>query len=633
MPKEIIVTLNENQQKTYQQPVTLGDIARDLRVKKAIAAQVDQELGDLSFRLENSAKVDFVFPDSPQGLEILRHSAAHIMAQAVRELFPDTKIAIGPSIENGFYYDFDSPHRFTEEDLPKIEKKMKFIAKQNLPFSKSLVEKEEALKLFKAQDEVYKTELIEELEGDITLYKQGDFVDLCRGPHLPSTGKISHFKLLSLAGAYWRGNENNKMLQRIYGTAFATAQDLAKHLNKIAEAKKRDHRKLGRELDLFSFHEDAGAGFVIYHPNGALLRSLLEDFEKKEHLKRGYQLVMGPQLLKQELWKKSGHYDNYRENMYFTKIEGEVYGIKPMNCLAHMLIYKSKLRSYRDLPIRYFELGTVYRHEKSGVLHGLTRLRGFTQDDAHILCLPEQLNDEIIGVVKFVQDIMDIFGFEYTLEVSTRPQKSIGSDKDWERATNALFQALKTIGLGYEINEGDGAFYGPKIDVKIKDALGRSWQCATVQCDFTLPERFDLTYIGPDGNQHRPVMLHRVILGSLERFIGVLIEHYAGAFPTWLAPEQVRVLTITDAQLDYARQIEAGLLSQNIRARVDSRQEKIGFKIREAQLQKIPYMLVVGNQEATEQKVAVRARKAGDIGSFSIAGFIKKIKQEIADKS
>lgn len=630
---EIVVTLEGGRQKTYQQEVTLADIAKGLELKRVIAAQVNGTTADLSFLLKNNAGVKFISIDSPQGKDILRHSTAHIMAQAVLDLFPDAKLAIGPAIEDGFYYDFDSTHRFSEEDLAKIEKRMHKIIKQNLFFTRSDIDKQEALKLFKQKNEPYKTELIEELDDNqISIYQQGNFIDLCRGPHLPSTGKISAFKLLSVAGAYWRGNENNKMLQRIYGTAFPTADELQEHLHKIEEAKKRDHRKLGRELDLFSFHEDAGAGFVIYHPNGALLRTLLEDFEKKEHLKRGYKIVMGPQLLKLDLWKKSGHYDNYRENMYFTEIEKEAYGIKPMNCLAHMLIYKSKLRSYRDLPLRYFELGTVYRHEKSGVLHGLSRVRGFTQDDAHIICMPEQINDEITGVIKFVQDVMCIFGFEYSLEVSTRPEKSIGSDEDWERATKALFYALENNKLEYEINEGDGAFYGPKIDVKLKDALGRSWQCATIQCDFTLPERFNLTYIGSDGCEHRPIMLHRVILGSIERFIGVLIEHYAGAFPLWLAPEQIRILTLTDAQAVYADQIYRTLLEVGFRVSTDLRSEKIGLKIREAQLQKIPYMLIIGNKELENRQVSVRARKQGDTGSFALPVFIEKIQQEILNK-
>ncbi|MBI5787616.1 MAG: threonine--tRNA ligase [Candidatus Schekmanbacteria bacterium] len=631
--KEISITLEDGKQKTCSQPINAGEIIKDLNLKKVVAACFDGQPVDLTCPLENSGTLAFITLDSVQGREILRHSTAHIMAQAVTELFPGTKLAIGPAIEEGFYYDFDCPQRFSEEDLIRIEKRMQEIIEQKLPFARKMLDKKSAWDFFRQNGEIYKTELIEELQdGTISLYQQGDFIDLCRGPHLPATGWVPAFKLLSIAGAYWRGSEKNKMLQRIYGTAFASAKELADYLHKIEEAQRRDHRKLGRELDLFSFQEEAGAGLVIYHPKGALLRATLEEFERKEHLKRGYQLAVGPQILKLDLWKKSGHYDNYRENMYFTEIEGEKYGIKPMNCLAHMLIYKSRLRSYRDLPLRYFELGTVYRHEKSGVLHGLLRVRGFTQDDAHILCTPDQLNDEIKGVIKFVQDVMAIFGFDYTMEISTRPEKSIGSDQDWERATNALMLALRDTGLAFAINEGDGAFYGPKIDVKLKDALGRSWQCATIQCDFTLPERFDLKYIGADGAEHRPVMLHRVILGALERFMGVLIEHYAGAFPVWLAPEQVRILTITDAQKDYAQVVESQLREHGIRVSADLRQEKIGLKIREAQLEKIPYMLIAGNKEIAEQKVSVRSRKDGDLGGFSLYQFIDRIKQEIEGK-
>ena len=507
----------------------------------------------------------------------MRHSAAHIMAEAVRSLFPGVKITIGPAIETGFYYDFDPPQPFTPEDLERIEARMQELVKQDLPFSRREVSWQEAVDFFKAQDETYKLELLQDLrDQQVSLYKQGEFVDLCRGPHIPSAGYLRAFKLTGVAGAYWRGDERNPMLQRIYGTAFATAAELEQHLHFLEEAKRRDHRRLGKDLGLFAIEDEAGPGLVIYHPKGARLRVLLEDFERREHLRRGYQIVMGPTLLKLDLWKRSGHFENYRENMYFTEIEGIDYGIKPMNCLAHMLIYKSRLRSYRELPLRYFELGTVHRHERSGVLHGLTRVRQFTQDDAHILCRPDQVEDEIAGVIDFVADVMAVFGFDYEVELSTRPEKSIGSDEDWERATNALINALKARNLPFDVCEGEGAFYGPKIDIKLKDAINRRWQCATVQCDFTLPERFDLTFVGPDGSPHRPVMLHRVILGSLERFLGVLIEHYAGAFPVWLAPVQAIILPVTDRAHPFAQEVARKLQPRRSTCRNRSAQRKAG---------------------------------------------------------
>src|SRR4030042_5417773 len=508
--------------------------------QKDIAGKVNGDMRDLSFQVSESAEVEFISIDSEKGLDILRHSASHIMAQAVQEVFKGAKVTIGPAIENGFYYDFDYTRPFNIEDLEVIEKKMQEIIDRDYPFVREERDRQAALKLFQGRNEGYKVEILRELpEENVSFYRDGDFVDLCRGPHLPSTGWVKAFKLTGVAGAYWRGDERNPMLQRIYGTAFPTPKGLEEHLNRLEEAKKRDHRKLGKELDLFSIHDEAGAGLILYHPNGALLRTLLEDFEKREHVTRGYQIVKGPQILKLDLWKKSGHWDHYRENMYFTEIENQQYGLKPMNCLAHMMIYKTKIRSYRDLPIRYFELGTVHRHEKTGVLHGLLRVREFTQDDAHIICAPDQLKNEIKGIIDFVRDVMRIFNFSYEMELSTRPQKSIGSDEDWENATQALMDVLKETAIPFSIDEGAGAFYGPKIDVKLKDSLGRAWQCSTIQCDFTLPERFDLTYVGPDGERHRPVMIHRVILGALERCLGVLIEHYGGAFPLWLPPVQV----------------------------------------------------------------------------------------------
>jgi threonyl-tRNA synthetase len=596
--------------------------------REAVAAQLDGALFDLSRSVEDEAAISFISIHSKKGLEILRHSASHVMAQAVKELFPSVKLTFGPSTENGFYYDFDFDRTFTTQDLEMIEKRMSDIVAKDEPFIRSEVSKEEALKTFQAMGETYKIEHLEDLPDHVTLYRQGNFLDLCEGPHIPSTGRIKAFRLLNVSGTYWRGDARNKVLQRIYGTAFPEQQALEEFLRMLEEARKRDHRRLGKELDLFSLSEEAGPGLVIYHPKGAMLRTILEDFEKKEHLKRGYQIVLGPQLLRLELWKQSGHFENYRDKMYFTKVEDAEYGIKPMNCLAHMLIYKSQIRSYRDLPIRYFELGTVYRHEKSGELHGLLRVRGFTQDDAHILCRPDQLNDEICAIIEFVDDVMRIFGFEYEMELSTRPEKSIGADEDWERATQALLQALKIKNLPYDVNEGEGAFYGPKIDVKLKDALNRRWQCATVQVDFAMPERFDLTYVGSDGERHRPVMLHRVILGAMERFIGVLIEHYAGAFPVWLAPTQAVLMTVTDRQIPYAEGIYRQFIQKGVRVEKDFRNEKLGFKIREAQMQKVPYMLVAGDREVSEGTISPRKRSGENLKSMTPEDFIRQIESE-----
>lgn len=597
-----------------------------------VAAKLNGRPVDLSAAVFEDADLEAIMPDSPEGLEILRHSASHIMAQAVKSLFPQAKVTIGPAVADGFYYDFDVEEPFKPEDLEKIEAKMAEIIAADLPFSCQQLPAEKAIKKFKALGEPYKIELIQDLglapEEKVSIYTQGDFTDLCRGPHLSSTGRVKAFKLTSVAGAYWRGDERNRMLQRIYGTAFFDPKDLEAHLRNLEEAKRRDHRKLGKELDLFSFHDEIGPGMVVWHPKGALLRTIIEDHEKKWHFKRGYQIVIGPQLLKRALWEKSGHFDNYRENMYFCEIDGVSYGIKPMNCLSHMLIFKSKKRSYRDLPQRYFELGVVHRHEKSGVLHGLPRVRQFTQDDAHILCAPEQVDGEIKGILKLAADMMAVFGFDYVLEVSTRPEKSIGSDEDWQRATEALFAALADTGRQYKINEGDGAFYGPKIDLKVKDALGRLWQCSTIQCDFTLPERFDLSYDAADGREHRPVMLHRTILGSLERFVGVLIEHYAGAFPVWLAPVQAVVLSVTDRAAEHCRQVHSRLVEAEIRAELDLRNEKLGYKIREAQLQKIPYMLVVGDREVETGRVSLRTRQREDLGQVELEAFIDRVKQE-----
>jgi len=581
--------------------------------------------------LQEQGTVGIINSSSREGLQIIRHSMAHVMAQAVQDIFKDVRIAIGPAIEDGFYYDFDYAKSFTPEDLEKIEARMKEIIAADYPFQRRELSRDEALALFRERGEVYKVELIDDLPEEVTevsVYSQGGYTDLCRGPHIPSTGMIRAFKLLNVAGAYWRGDERNKMLQRIYGTGFAAKAELDEYLNLLEEAKKRDHRRIGRELDLFQISEEAGAGLIIYHPKGAILRYIIEDWEKKEHQKRGYEMVIGPQILKVDLWKKSGHFDHYRENMYFTEVEGNAYGIKPMNCLSHMLIYKSRIRSYRDLPLRYFELGTVHRHEKTGVLHGLLRVRQFTQDDAHILCTPEQLNSEIRAVVDFVDYAMKIFGFDYEVELSTRPENSIGSDRDWELAESSLRQALNDNGMVYDVNEGDGAFYGPKIDFKLKDALKRKWQCATIQCDFTLPERFDLAYIGVDGGKHRPVMLHRVILGAIERFMGVLIEHYTGAFPVWLSPVQAVLLTVTDKQIPYGEKVFKVLAESGIRAEKDFRNEKLGYKIREAQAQKIPYMLVMGDREVETERISPRQRDGKNLDGLSVGAFVALIEDK-----
>jgi threonyl-tRNA synthetase len=567
-------------------------------------------------------------------LDTIRHSASHVMAEAVKALYPDVKLAIGPSIETGFYYDFDMPHHLTEEDLVIIEKKMKEIIAKDEKFVKSEVAKTEAEATLKDAGELYKLELAREIpDNTITFYKNGSFSDMCRGPHVNSTKEIGAVKLLSVAGAYWRGSEKNKMLQRIYGTAFATQKELDDYLNMLVEAEKRDHRKLGRSLDLFNiFQEEAGAGLVYWYPKGAILRGIIEDFLKAEHRKRGYEQVIIPHLAKIDLWHTSGHSGYYMENMYKTEIEEKEYIVKPMNCPGHILIWKRTKRSYRDLPIRYFELGTVYRNEKSGVLHGLLRVRGFTQDDAHIFCRHDQVQEEIIKALDFVFDMMKVFGFTYEINLSTRPEKFVGTAENWEHATSALIEALKAKGETYVVDEGAGVFYGPKIDVKLRDAIGRLWQGPTIQVDFNLPERFDLTYTGEDGKEHRPAMIHRVVLGSIERFIGALIEHYAGAFPLWLSPVQVEILPIADRHADYASKIKDELIAADIRANVDSRREKIGAKIRDAEKQRSPYMLIVGDKDIEANTVSVRARGKGDLGATKLIDLIKQLKEEIADK-
>ena len=570
-------------------------------------------------------------------LETLRHSCSHIMAEAVKELWPQVRLGIGPSIEDGFYYDFDKQEPFTDEDLANIEQKMREIIAKDEPFVREEVSREEAFQLFKKLKEEYKVSLIQEIPDErVSIYKTGsDFIDLCRGPHIESTGKIKAFKLLSVAGAYWHGLETNPMLRRIYGTCFETQKELDEYLKNLEEAKLRDHRKLGPALEIFDiYHEEAGAGLVFYYPKGAIVRTIIEDYEKQEHLRRGYEMVITPHIMQAELWLRSGHYEYYKENMYTFKIENREFVLKPMNCPGHILIYKSKNRSYKELPIRFFELGTVYRHEKAGVLHGLLRVRGFTQDDAHIFCLPGQLKEEIKSIIDFVFDTMKVFGFQDAgIELSTRPEKYIGADQDWQDATSALEESLKEKGLSYEINAGEGAFYGPKIDIKLKDALKRKWQCATIQCDFALPKRFELTYVDSEGRKKQPVMLHRVILGSLERFIGALLEQYKGSLPLWLSPTQVLVVPIKDSLREYAMKIKSALEENAIRTALDNRNETLDKRIRQAELNKIPYVLVVGEREAKQETVSIRKRGAGDLGTKPIEEFIKQIKDEVENKN
>jgi len=569
-------------------------------------------------------------------LDKLRHTCSHVMAQAVKELWPETKLAIGPAIEHGFYYDFDKKEPFTDEDLAKIEKAMRRIVAQNPALTQTFLPKKEALEFFRGQQETFKVELIEALPDDqISIYKTGEnFSDLCKGPHVAAAGEIKAFKLLSVAGAYWHGDEKNAMLQRIYGTCFPSEKELREYLTLLEEAQKRDHRKLGVQLDLYSiYHEAAGAGLVFYHPAGAMLRKIIEDYVRAQHIKHGYDFVVTPNILKGKLWEESGHAGYYRENMYYFKVDQEEYAVKPMNCPGHILIYKSKMRSYRDLPIRYFELGTVYRQEKAGVLHGLLRVRGFTQDDAHIFCRKDQIQSEVMKVIDFVFETMNAFGFHaLDIELSTRPEKFIGEVENWDSATEALENSLKEKKIAYKINPGDGAFYGPKIDIKLKDAIGRLWQCATIQCDFNLPERFKLSYVDDTGMECRPIMIHRAILGSVERFIGTLVEHYAGAFPAWLAPTQVIIIPIRENHLDYAFKVKEDLQKKDIRVIIDARNESLNKRIREGTMKKVPYLLILGDKEAAAQEVAPRRRGEGDLGSMSAADFAAHLLKEIAEK-
>ncbi len=632
----MIITLKDGTTKEYAQAKSVLDIASDISeglARAACAGELDGEVVDLRTVVDRDCQLNILTFDDEGGRGAFRHTTSHIMAQAIKRLYPDAKLAIGPSIADGFYYDIDRDTPFTNDDLAKIETEMKKIVKEALPITRFTKPRDEAIAFMKEKGEPYKVELIEDLPQDavISFYQQGEFVDLCAGPHLMTTKPVKAFKLTSLAGAYWRGSEKNKMLTRIYGTSFTKKAELEEYLQRIEEAKKRDHRKLGRELGLFMMR-DEGPGFPFFLPKGMILKNTLLDYWRAIHTKAGYQEISTPIILSRSLWETSGHWDHYKENMYTTVIDEQDYAIKPMNCPGGVLVYASEPRSYRDLPLRMGELGIVHRHEKSGQLHGLMRVRCFTQDDAHIFMTPDQIRDEIKGVAQLIDDVYQLFGFKYHVELSTRPDNSIGSDEDWEMATDALRAALDDMGLPYVVNEGDGAFYGPKIDFHLEDSLGRTWQCGTIQLDFQLPLRFELEYTGADGEKHRPIMIHRVVFGSIERFIGILIEHFAGAFPTWLAPVQVRVLPISDKHMEYGKEVLASLQNAGIRADLDTRTEKIGYKIREARLQKIPYMLVVGAKEEEDKTVSVRSRFLGDEGSKDLDSFLTAIKKEIADR-
>ena len=633
----MIITLKDGSKKEYAQAMSIIDIARDISeglARVACVGEVDGQVEDLRTVLDKDCELNILTVKDEAGLAALRHTASHVMAQAIKRLYPSAKLAIGPSIADGFYYDIDFETPITADDLEKIEAEMKKIIKEALPLERFTLPREEALALMKEKEEPYKVELIEDLpEGEeISFYKQGEFTDLCAGPHLMNTKEVGKaYKLTSIAGAYWRGNEHNKMLTRIYATAFAKKEELEAYVTMMEEAKKRDHRKLGKELGLFMMHE-AGPGFPFFLPKGMVLKNTLLEYWREIHKKAGYVEISTPIILNRSLWETSGHWDHYKDNMYTTVIDDQDYAIKPMNCPGGVLVYASEPRSYRDLPLRMGELGIVHRHEKSGQLHGLMRVRCFTQDDAHIFMTPEQIKDEIKGVAQLIDSVYKLFGFKYHVELSTRPEDSMGSDEDWEMATDGLRSALDEMGLDYVVNEGDGAFYGPKIDFHLVDAIGRTWQCGTIQLDFQLPQRFELEYIGADGEKHRPIMIHRVAFGSIERFIGILIEHFAGAFPTWLAPVQVKVLPISDKYMDYAEKVKAALDAENIRVEVDTRSEKIGYKIREAQKNKIPYMLVVGQKEEEDGVVSVRSRFKGDEGQASLDSFIENIKKEIASR-
>jgi len=637
---EITVRVVDGDQKQFAGDATVADALAEMlsnkQRKQTVAAGVGDDLIDLSVRLDSLGLETVILRpvtvSSDEGLDILRHSTAHLMAKAVMDLYgPDLKIAIGPSIEDGFYYDFDRETPFTPEDFESIEAKMQETVRGGISFERNVISKAEAIELFEKKGEQYKVELLREIEGDtVSLYQLGDFVDLCRGPHVPNSSWLQVYKLIKVAGAYWRGDERNPMLQRLYGTAFADKKKLKKYLNALEEAKKRDHRKLGKELGLFTISDQVGPGLILWQPKGALLRKLIEDYWKDEHYKNDYELLYTPHIAKLDLWKTSGHLDFYSENMYSSMAIDDVqYQLKPMNCPFHIGIYKSQMRSYREFPLRWCELGTVYRYERTGVLHGLLRVRGFTQDDAHIFCRPDQLEDEIFNILDLNLNILKTFGFDqYDVYLSTRPEKYVGSEEHWQKSTDALKQALEKRGLEYQLDPGEGVFYGPKIDIKIKDVLGRSWQCSTIQVDFNLPERFEVSYIGEDGKEHQPIMIHRALMGSLERFIGVLIENYAGAFPLWLAPVQARIMNITDAQSEYCEKIYQQLRQTGIRIEKDIRNEKLNYKIREAQLAKIPYMLVIGDREAESNTVTVRERSGKNLPPMSVEDFAEKIREE-----
>ena len=633
---KIKITLPDGAVKEYDKGVTVLEVTRGISeglARAALGAVVNGETLGMQETIDGDADFKVVKFEDKEGKEIFWHTSAHIMALAVQKLFPGVKFAIGPAIDNGFYYDFDTEHRFTPEDLEKIEEEMARISKEGHVLERFVLPKEEALDYFKERGEVYKVDLIEHFpEGEeISFYTLGEFTDLCAGPHLYDTKKVKAIKLLSIAGAYWRGDEKNKMLQRIYGTTYEKKKDLEEYLQRLEEARKRDHRKLGKELDLFSIHEE-GPGFPFFHPKGMIVRNILENFWREEHIRAGYEEIKTPLILNEDLWHRSGHWEHYKENMYFTRIDEGDYAIKPMNCPGSILVYKSKMYSYRDLPLRWGELGLVHRHELSGALHGLMRVRSFTQDDAHLFVLPSQIKEELIGVINLADHIYNVFGFKYHVELSTRPENSMGTEEQWETATNGLIEALKEKEIDYILNEGDGAFYGPKIDFHLEDAIGRTWQCGTIQLDFQMPEKFDMTYVDKDNEKKRPVMLHRTIYGSMERFMGILIEHYAGKFPLWLAPVQAIVLPISDKFNDYALEIKKSMEDKGIRAEIDTRAEKIGYKIREAQLQQIPYMLVVGEKEVEEATVSVRKRDKGDLGQMAVGDLIGQLLEEIDKK-
>lgn len=630
------ITLKDGSVREYPAGASIAEITADISrglAKHALAAKLNGKTADLFTLVFEDSALEILTFDDEEGREVFRHSSSHLLAQAVQHLFPGVKFGIGPAITDGYYYDFDVPENFTPEDMEKIEKEMESIVRADLPFERFEVSREEALKMFREKGEQYKVEIIEDLPEDavISCYRQGDFVDLCAGPHVPSTGRLKAVKLMSLAGAYWRGSEKNKMLQRVYGTSFPKKSELDEYLLRIEEAKKRDHRKLGQELDLFSI-QDEGPGFPFFHPKGMIVRNELENFWREQHRKASYDEIRTPVILNRVLWEQSGHWDHYQENMYFTKIDDLDFAVKPMNCPGSILVYKRKLHSYRDLPVRMAELGLVHRHELSGALHGLMRVRCFTQDDAHIFMLPSQIKDEIIGVIELTDKFYRVFGFDYHVELSTKPEKAMGSDEIWELATDALREALEAKGMDYKVNEGDGAFYGPKIDFHLRDCLGRTWQCGTIQLDFQMPEKFDLAYIGEDGQKHRPVMIHRTIFGSIERFIGILIENFAGALPAWLAPVQVRAMTVTDRGIDFAQKLKDKMEERNIRVEVDARNEKIGYKIREGQMDKVPYMLVIGDREVENGTVAVRKRGEGDKGAMAAEEFMGMVEEEIREK-